>query len=141
MGAQQLPVDPGTDVEALCEAGADQSTEIAVAGLVLTEQNQMRIVVVDAVLFLETGARSDIDFTAYDGTDTLPDAGAVKRHGTVHDTMVSDSNGILAERLCLLCNLVNAAEAIQQGIFGMDMEVNETHVGSSAARRMILFRR
>ena len=118
---EELPVDAGPDVKALDEALGDQIAEVAVAGLVAAEEDEVGVVVVQAVLLLRAAARGDIDLAADDGLDPLGDAGLIEVHRAVHDAVVGDGEGGLPQLPGALGNPVDAAGAVEQGIFGMDM--------------------
>ena len=118
---QQGPVDAGLDVKAVGKGHGDEIAEIAVARLVFAQQDQMRIVVVAAVLAVGHIARGDIDLAADDGLDALGAAGLVKGDGAVHHTVVGERDGALPQLLDALRQLVRAARAVEQGIFAVDV--------------------
>ncbi len=124
---QQRPVDAGLVVEALGEAGADQIAEVAVAGLVFAQQDQVGVGVVEAVLLVMPGARGDVDLAADDGLDARGAAGLVEGHRPVHHAVVGDRQGTLPQFFGALRQLLDAAGAVEQRIFGMDVEMDEGH--------------
>ena len=121
MLVQQLPVDAGLDVEALGKAAGHQIAQVPVALFVLTQQDQVGIVVVRAVLLLEAAPGGHIDLAPDDGLDPLGPAGLIEGHRAVHDPVVRDGQGRLSQLLGTLRDPVDAAGAVQQGIFGMHM--------------------
>ena len=94
---QQLPVHAGLAVKALGEAPADQGGEVAVARLVPAEQDEMIGAVVDLVDPVEPGPGGHIDLAADDGLDALGFRRLVKVHRPVHNAMVGDGDGRLAQ--------------------------------------------
>ena len=112
---QQLQVDPGLDIEALCPAHGHQVGQVPVALLVLAEQHQMAALRVQLVDLVEPGPAlgGDVHLAADDRLDPLRLAGAVKVHGTVHDAVVRDSAGGLAHGLHDAGQVPDAAGAVQ----------------------------
>ena len=128
---EQLPVDTGLDVKALGEAAGHQIAQVPIALLVPAQQDQVGVVVVRAVLLLEAAAGRHIDLAPDDGPDALGEAGLVKGHRAVHDPVVGDGEGGLPQGLGLFGDLVDPAGPVQQGVFGMHMEVDKGHFNSS----------
>ena len=92
---QKGPVDAGFPVETIGEAGTHQRAEISVTDFIPAKQDQMRIVIVDAVFLPESAPGSDIDFATDNWADTFLHTGAVKGHRAVHDAVVCDGNRTL----------------------------------------------
>jgi len=84
------------------------------------------VVLVD---LLEAGAPpgGHVDLAADDGLDPRRLAGPVEVHRAVHDPVVRDGYGGLAQLPDPLCQTVDAAEAVQEAVFGVDVKVNEGH--------------
>ena len=118
---QQRPVDARLDIEALGEGHADKVAEIFVALLVFAQEDQVRIVVVYAVLLVGHVPRRDIDLTADYGLDALGLTGLIERDRAVHDAVVGYCKRRLPQLLRLADKLFDAAGSVQQGIFGMHM--------------------
>ena len=127
VGVEQLPVDPGTDVEAVGEAAGHQVAEVAVADVVFAQEDQMTVLRIDPVLLLETGPGSHIYLAADDGPDSLRQTGTVKGHRAVHDAVVRHRQGGLAQLFGPLRQILDPTGAVQQGVFRMHMEVYEAH--------------
>ena len=66
MLVQNRPVYARLNVKALGEARGDEVAEVAVACLILAQEDQVRIVIVNAVLLIAHVARRDIDLAADD---------------------------------------------------------------------------
>ena len=127
MAGEQIPVNPGLDVEALGEGGAHEATEIVVTLLVAAEEDEVGIVSVQRLLLLVQGAGCHIDFAADNRLDTGRFTGFVESHRAVHDTVVRHREGRHAQLLCAQSDPVDTAGAVEQGVFGMNMEMDETH--------------
>ena len=125
---QQLPVDTGLDVKALGEGAAHQIAEVAVALLVLAEEYEMCVFVVQPVLLVRHAPRRDVDLAADDGLYARGAAGLVERHRAVHHAVVGDGESRLSQRLGGPGELVYTARPVEQGVFGMHMQVNKCHL-------------
>ena len=88
---QKVPVDPGLVVEALEIAGRDQLDEVAVALLVLAQQDQVVVAVrvgADRVPLLR-----DVDLAADDGMDALVLGGVVELNRAEQVAVVGHGHG------------------------------------------------
>ena len=99
MLAQQLHIHARAVIKALREAERDHIAEIAVAGLVFTQEDEMVGFFVDAVDLVEARAAGDIDLAADDGLDPGLLCCAVKVDRAVHDAVVGQGDGLLADLL------------------------------------------
>ena len=122
---QELHVNAGPDVEALHVAHAHQVAQVPVALLVPAEEDQVAALGVELVDLLKAGAAlgCDVDLAADNGLDALLFAGPVEVDGPVHDAVVGDSHRRLAQLPYPAGQAVDAAEAVQQAVLRMDMEV------------------
>ena len=67
-------------------------------------------------------------------------AGAVEIDRAVHYAVVGDRDGVLSQLLYTLCQLFDAAGAVEQGILAMHMKMNERHIFySSSGLKPIIF--
>ncbi len=69
----------------------------------------------------------DVDLAADDGLDTFRLAGPVEVDGPVHNAMVGDRYGGLAQFLDPSRQAADFTESVQQAVFCMDVEVYERH--------------
>ena len=122
---EQRPVYARLDVEALYKAHGDEVAEVAVARLVLAEQNEVSVLGVHAVLAVRAPARGDIDLAADDGLDALLHAGLVKGHRAVHNAVVGYGKAVKAQLLCARHQLFYAAGPVEQAVFRMQMQMRE----------------
>ena len=120
---QKCQVDAGLDVKALRPGHGHHVGEVAVALLILTQQHQMTALGVEFMDLVEPGAAlgRHVHFTADNGLDPLRLAGPVKVDDAVHDAVVRDGTGGLAHVLHHLGQVPDAAGAVQQAVFRMDM--------------------
>ena len=54
-------------------------------------------------------------------------AGGIELHGAVEDTVVGDTHGLHAQLPCSMRQPLQAAEAIQQGVLRVDVEMCKGH--------------
>ena len=125
---QNRPVYARLNVKALGEARGDEVAEVAVACLILAQEDQVRIVIVNAVLLIAHVARRDIDLAADDRLYARGLAGTVEIDSTVHYAVIGDRDGVLPQLLYTLRQLFDAAGAVEQGILAMHMKMNERHI-------------
>ena len=133
---QQLPVDARLDIKALGEARGHEIAEIAVALLVPTQQNQVGVFIVNAVLLAVAAARGDIDLTADDGSDARGLAGLIEGDRAVHDAVVGDGQRVLAKLFGPFGHAVDPARAVEQGVFTVAMEMYKSHMYYTTFFRM-----
>ena len=103
----------------------DKIGKVAVALLILAQQNKVARLRVKFMLLIKARARGNIDLAADDGLDALGLAGAIKIDRTVHHAMVGDGAGGLPHRLNELWKVADAARTVKQTVFGMDMQMSE----------------
>ena len=125
---QQLPVYARLVVKALGEGHGNEVAQIFVARFVFAQQDKVRVFRVNAVLLVKARSRRNIDLAADDRLYTGRAAGLVKRDRAVHDAVVGDSKRGLTELLCAVNERLDAAVAVEQRIFGMNMQVNKAHM-------------
>ena len=118
---QKLPIYPRLDIKALGERRRNKVAEIFIAGLVFAQQNEVGVLGVYVMLLVKACARCDINLAADDGLYPLGKAGLVKRHRAVHNTVVGYRNGGLTQLLCAFCKPPDAARAVEQRKFRMNM--------------------
>ncbi len=70
-------------------------------------------------IFFKPGAGGNIDLAPDDGMDALLDAFFVKFHHAVHDAVVGDGKALHTQFLGAGDKGLDAAGAVQQGIFGV----------------------
>ena len=106
--------------------------EVFVAGLVLCEQSEMMINVAPAAgaagFLFQPAARCDINFTADDGLDALFARGLVKINRAVKHAVVGDGQRGKFQFVRLFHQFVQTACAIEQGILGVQVQMNKVRV-------------
>ena len=130
---EQFLVNSRLNVKALQKGRRNQAAQIAVAGLILTEQHQMPglcVIFVDPV-GAPASLRRYIDFTADDRLDSLGLGRLIKIHRAVHHSMIGNGNRGLSQLLNTLYQSWNTAGAVQEGKFRMNMQVDKGHIITS----------
>ena len=125
--AQEVLVDARLVVHALDVGQRDELDEIAVARLVLREQNQVVIAhAIDLAVFLAR-AWGHVDLAADDGLRALLLGFLVEIDDAVHGAVVGDGDAVHAELFRRLDELLDAARTVEQAVFRVDMEVSKRH--------------
>src|SRR5580704_15542562 len=83
-------------------------------------------------LLVVAAARGDIDFAADDGFDALVAGGLVKINGAIEDAVVGDGKSGELEFVGTLHEPVEPAGAIEQGILGVQVEMDKVSVRHAA---------
>ena len=122
---EQIVIDAGLVVEALDVRTRDELHEVAVARLVLREQDE--VIVLDAVhlgAFLAP-ARRHVDLTADDGLHALRHGLLVEINDTVHRAVIRNRDGRHARLLDGGDELRDAARAVEQTVLRMHVQMHE----------------
>ena len=124
---QKLHVHSGFAVKALGEGPAHQGAQVSVALVVLAQEDQVPGAVVQLVDLVEAGPGGHVDLTADDGLDAGGLGGLVEIHRPVHDPVVGDRNGGLAQFLGTLNKPLDPAGAVQKAELRVDVQVDKCH--------------
>ena len=134
--ANQVVVNARAIIIAGQEALADQFHQVLIAGVVFTQEDEVAVLAVRGGFVQPVAA--DVDLAADDGLDARILHGGIEVDAAVHHAVVGDGTGGHAKRLDALDELWNAARAVQQGIFRVQMQVGETH-GTSSDKNQLPF--
>jgi len=124
MPREQLFIHARLVVKAFQVGFGGQLDEVAVAGLVLCQQDEVVILLIGGG-FAGAAIGSDVYLAADDGLDARLGRFLVKLDGAVHHAVVGNCQGIHAQFLRPRYQLGDAAHAIEQAEFSVDMEVSE----------------
>ncbi len=125
VGGQGVEVDARPVVEAVELGGAGELEQVEVAGLVLGQQQQVGALAVELRIAVGHAAGGDVGLDADDGLDVMLFAGLVEGHDAEHDAVVGQGQGGLVEGLGALGQVVEPAEAVEQGVLAVDVEMDE----------------
>ena len=118
---EELEVDVGLAAPvALEEAVARQLDEVAKPGIVLGEQRQVVALVLDR---LGLAVVHEIGLEAQNRLDSVLLAGLVELDRAIHDPVIGEPEGRLAELRGPLRQGVDFARAIEQRVFAVDMQM------------------
>ena len=115
-------------VHTLDVTGRDDLHEVLVAVVILRKKDEVVVPLVGAVLDLVVVPARDIDLAADNGFDVRVLAGElVELLDTVHVSMVGDGQAGHTELFRPGKQVLNGGLAVQDGILGMYVQVNEGH--------------
>ena len=124
---QQFHIHAGAVVKPFGKAERNHIAEVPVAHLVFTEQDQMVWLLIDAVNLVKARPARNIDLAADNGLDPGLFRCAVKIDGTVHDAVVGQGDGVLAELLHPVHHGADAAGSVKQAVFTVDVQMYKGH--------------
>ena len=124
---QQFQIHPGLPVKPLHKGLRNHIAQITVAGFVPAQQNQMVGLVIHAVDAVMPASGRHINLAADDRLHARSLGGLVEVDDAIHDAMVRDCDGILAQLLDPLHHILNTAGTVQQAELRVDMEMYKTH--------------
>ena len=124
MKLEKLFIYPGLIVKTFEVAFGNQLEQIAVALIVLDQQSKMIGALVGRLSAMAIGL-GDIDFAANDWFYTCFLSCHIKIDDAVHGAVVSNSKAIHTQFLGPGNKLGDAAHAIEQAIFGVDVKVSK----------------
>ncbi len=105
--------------------GGGDVEEVEVAGLVLCQQEHVVSVFVFLPFFVFHAAHGEVGFDADDRFDARFFGGAVEGHGSVHYAVIGEGDGGLVEFDGAVDEIVDAAEAVEEAVFAVVVEVDE----------------
>ena len=128
VGLQQLQVHSWFAVKSMQKGLGNQVAQVFVARSVFAQQHQMIGVIVNAVHAVRHPAAGHIDLAPDNRLDPGGLGGLVEINAAVHNAVVRQGNGALAQLLYPVHHAVNAAGSIQKAVFTMDMQMYKAHV-------------
>ena len=111
-------------IEAVERGLRGDADEVAVALFVFGEDEEM-VVVVALAGGAMVGVFADVELAAEDGLDALLLGGVEEVDGAVDVAMVGHGHRFLAEGGDAIDEFLDVAGAVEQGVFGMEMEVGK----------------
>ena len=127
---EQVHVDAGLVVVALDEPGRAELDEVLIALLVFAQEHQVRVFAGDLGL-VKAAALGDVDLAPDDRMNARLLAGLVEVDHAVHhapwSVIARDS---MPSSLARCTSGPDAAGAVQQGVFGVQMQVRKGHARS-----------
>ena len=130
---QQFQIHAGFSVKTAGEAFRNQHAQILVTLPVLTQQNQMIGIIVNAMDPVFHSSAGQINLAANDGLDSRSLGSLIKINTAIHHTVICDRDGSLSQFLDPIHHSANAAGTVKEGVFCMDMQMHEAHWPASFA--------
>ena len=117
---------------------SDQFDEIAIAGFVLGQEQEVSIDILAAAraFLVEAAAGRDINLASDDRFDPQVAGGLIKIDRAVKNAMIGDRQGGNLQLMRLLHQPVEAAGAIEQRILGVQMEMNKISMRHEATMKV-----
>ena len=130
---QKLHIHTRAAVKALGKAERHQRDKVAIPLHALAKQDKMGICALPVATgrggLVKAGTGGEIHLTADDGLDALPSAGFPECHCTVKDTVVGQGHGVMPALLGAGGQLRQAAGAVQQAVFTVQVQVDKSSHG------------
>jgi hypothetical protein len=125
VSGEELVIDARIIIEPLQLGGAGDLQKIAVANLVLGQQQQVKRVFVELGVAVGHAARGHVGLEPDDGLHPRVSGGTEELHHAEHRAVVRDGHGAHVQLFDPVDQLLDVAEAVQQGIFGVHVKVGE----------------
>ena len=125
---QKVLVDARIIVEAVQLRGRGDLEQVLVAGLIFSQQKQVRGGAVEFGVAVLHAARRHVGFQPDDRLDPLAFGSLVKIDHPEHRAVVRDGHRGHVHLLDALDQLLDIREAVEQGVFGVNVKVGEGHV-------------
>ncbi len=124
---KEFLVDAGVVVKAFQLGSRGDLEQVLVAGLVLGQEQQVGGLAVFLGVVLLHGAGGHVGLHPDDGFDAGFLGGVVELDHAEHGAMVGDGQGGHVHLFGTLDQLLDIAKAVEQGVFGVNVEVGEGH--------------
>ena len=127
----QLPetvvIHPGLVVETLQVSLGAQFEQVAVAGVVLGQQKEVVALGIQGLVPTAHGPTplGQVGLDAQHRVDAVSTTGPVEVDRAMHDAVVGQRQGRLSQFGCASHQPIQAVQAVQEGIFGVGVKVNE----------------
>ena len=122
---QEFMVHAGIIIEAFQLGGAGDLEQVLIADFVLSQQQQVIAVLVFLRVAVGHAAGGYIGFESQDRFDAGVFAGVIELDHTKHGAVVGDRQRVHAHFFGAVDKLLDLAKAVEQRIFGMNMQVSE----------------
>ena len=127
---QKVHVHARAVVEAVDEAARDHIDEILIARHILAQQDQMIGLAVERIHLVKARSRRDIDLAADDRLDPGSLRSLVEINDAVHHAVIRQGDGLLPKLLDTGHHVLDAARAVKQAVFRVDVQMDKSHVFS-----------
>jgi hypothetical protein len=127
---QHLAIDSRTAIKPFGEANGREPHQIAIADAIRGQQHEMAVRSRGprGLLLFPPGAEGQIRLEAENRADALRLRLLVEAPGGVEISVIGDGQAVHAQLLDVLHQLGDPIGAVEQGVFAVGVEVNESHV-------------
>ena len=122
---EMLAIDPRLVVVAVDMGVGDEPAEVAIADVVLRQEDQVEGLGVGLALLLGHRPAGDVRLDADDRLDALVDAGLVEADGAVERAVIGDGEAVEALLGRRIDEVRDPPEAVEEAELGVDVEVSE----------------
>ena len=136
---EEFLVDAGVVVEAFQLRSRGDLEQVLITGLVLGQEQQVRGLAVFLRVVLLHGAGRHVGLQPDDGLDPGILCGVVELDHAEHRAVVGDGQGGHVHLFGALDQLLDVAEAVEQRVFGVNVEVGEGHGQTNKMFEMLHF--
>ncbi len=124
---QEIMIDARAIVETFQLGGAGKLQEISVAGVVFRQEELMEGARVELRVPVAHAPRGEVGFHAQDRLDARALGGAIEVDHAEHRAVIGQRQSRHAQFAGALHQVRDAAQAVEQRVFGMDVQVNKRH--------------
>lgn len=125
MGSEEFVIDAGVIIEAVQLGGGGNFQEVLIAGLIFGQKEQVGRSFIQLRVFLPHGAGGHVGFDADDRLDVELLCGAEEIDNAEQCAVIGDGEGGHLQFVGALKQLGDIAKPIEQGVFGVDMQVDK----------------
>ena len=134
---KKVSVNSRLVVETCNKTFGNKFYQVVVTGIVFAEKHKMIRLRINIMNLVKPCSRCNVHFTSdhrfYSGFFCF----AIKINCAVHDTVISNSNGLLAECGCALYQFIYPACSVKKAVHTVKMKMNEiTHCSLSLSGRL-----
>jgi hypothetical protein len=124
---QHIVIDARVVVEALQLGNAGDLQQVLIASFVLSQQQQVGGLLIFLRVVLLDGTGCHVGLQPDDRLNPRLGGGVVELDHPEHGAMVGDGDGGHVHLVCTLNQLVDVAETIKQGVFGVNVKMDKCH--------------
>ena len=125
VGGQEVEVDARLVVVAVELGGGGDLEQVEVAGPVLGQQQQVGALAIELRVAVGHAAGGDVALDADDRLDAVVLARLIEGHDAEHDAVVGQGQGGLVQLFSAPGQVVEPAEAVEQRVLAMNVEMDE----------------
>ena len=122
---KNIVIHPWFIIVTFCIRKGYQFDQIFISCFIFTKQDQVIIILIQHLFPVKPGSRGNIDLAADNRLDPVLFTRFIKRHGAVHIAVIGYCKGSHAQLFCAQNKRLDAAGAVKQRIFGVQMKMGK----------------